>query len=289
MNFKLFAVLFLVVAAGSTPAKMAAQDTGGPDSITKTLTLTGKQPGGFNIRAVVNGQANTVPMNSGENPNTPQAYPAQAMYDKQPGSARAERDQAAPGNASFFNKIFGGDESHHNPLEGAHTHVPSPSNPNPPGTEHGHSFPGNDNPYVCHNYVAESLTGKQTINTANPEDIVGICTGLGFHPTEIPPDKKNTMPETFPPGTVIQYLNHVGIIGSDGKTLFNYTQAAPEYNVPAALNQSNPRDLWNKTYRKPPEVQSPWDKFTGADAPTQPGTVRPYANSPVKIWTPPSP
>ena len=115
-------------------------------------------------------------------------------------------------------------------------------------------------PYVCHNYVYEQLTGQPSTHELDPDDVTNACSDLNFTPVTYLPHV-DQLPDSFPPGTVLQFQNHTGIVGGDGKTVFNYTQPAPHAGIPyGSINQNTAQQIWNK---------------------------RPYQNSPVKVWTPP--
>jgi hypothetical protein len=276
MKTSKFTLLVVLTLPWLTALSARAQD-----SQTMTFTLTGQQPGPFNIGAKISGKKQTVPMTNGA--TTADADKPTAMFAKS--------------SFPFFpdESHHHGNESHHKPKAGATPKppfVPNVLNPLQPYTNSPPlGFPPFADPlpfdYVCHNYVWEQLTGVKSSGSKTPADIAQALGNLNFNPQTFKPGQ--SLPPKFPPGTVLQYADHVGIVGSDGTTIFNYTKPNNDYGLPAKLNMSpNANDLWKSSFTpKPTPAPGLIDRLVGGDTPVQPGTSTPYANSPVSVWEPP--
>jgi hypothetical protein len=76
--------------------------------------------------------------------------------------------------------------------------------------------------YVCFNYVYEQLAGIKSDRRATAKDIEEAAAGLGYTPLTFLPGA--CLPSSYSPGTVVLFGGfHAGIVGVDGKTVFNYS------------------------------------------------------------------
>lgn len=278
----------------------------------QTFNITGREPGPYNIGVTVKS-----PLQQVIDQNNKKAFPdspLQQIIDAnnaapQPKDPEPKEPVKPKEPNSILNNLFPnlfGDESHHHGSDGS----------DQPSTSSSTSGPGDystrtpslfqpylpslpprldDDTYVCYNYVYEQLTGQPTTTMLNPEDIKNLL--KAFTKQEYKSGTK--LPDKFPPGTILFLAGHVGIVGQDGQTIFNYTKKSDENKLPATLHQTpSAQTLWQTRDPDQPKANqadyvpndSIWDAFTPAVPAVEgrkPGK-QPYVNSPVETYTPPT-
>lgn len=269
--------------------------------VERNFNITGKEAGPYNIKVTVQSPLQKIIEANNATPLPPDA--------KQPPKLNEPPKSTLE---NLFPNLFG-DESHHHGADGSD--IPFTAIDRPPGgggsqpptfvppPDMGQPFLPNlpprldDNNYVCYNYVYEQLTGQPTTTQLDANSIKKLL--QDFNKEVYKPGAK--LPDTFPPGTILFLNGHVGIVGKDGRTVFNYTIKSKDNGMPADLHKSpSAQDLWNT--RNPDQVEAKpadykmsdegfLDRFMLASGETKavgqkPGK-QPYAGAPVETYTPP--
>ncbi len=300
MNLNRQGLILLAITMSTAPVTAQINTNSQPASYQSNVTITGLQEGPYNIGVRVQPVVQPVPLANVGKPTKPAPQTASTNI-----SPSQPQTPSSPVNlGTLFPNLFGsGDESHHHGPDGKDVppflSLPSlaPLNGHTPSID----FPYlpdlgpryDDSDYQCYNYVFEQLTGVRSSRALNADDVTNLLNS--FTTQSYKPGTR--LPENYPPGTVLLLDGHVGIVGTDGHTIFNYTKKSPNNNIPATLHRSpSANALWNHT-DPPPQPSQPTnlgepgflESLVGpAEPPVQATTDnQPYAGDPVQVFTPP--
>ncbi len=289
----------LAICLSTAPVSAQIDTTSQPASYQSNVTITGLQEGPYNIGAQVKPVNQTVPLANIGKPAKPMPQTAAANTSpSQPQSTSSPVDLG-----KLFPNLFGGSEDHHHGPDGKDVppFVSLPSQPPLNGHTPSIDFPYlpelgpryDDGDYHCYNYVFEQLTGVRSSRALNADDVTNLL--RSFTPQSYKPGTR--LPENYPPGTVLLFAGHIGIVGSDGHTIFNYTKKSPANNIPATLHKSpSANTLWNHTDPDPQPAEPTnlgkpgfLESLIGPEKPPVQANTgnQPYAGAPVQVFTPP--
>jgi hypothetical protein len=326
-------VVGLLLPNLSSGVAMAAVYSETPNSpLERTFNITGKEAGPYNIKVTVNSPLQKIIEANNKTPLPPDSKPKdptdtfgtlfpnlfgdESHHHGPDGTDKPFVTLGQPGDGGSMKKGGGGplfpnlmgDESHHHGPNGSDqpfvTLMESPPDPLgfielTLGNPYLQSLPPRlaDDNYVCYNYAWEQLTGMPTDRMLNADDVKRLLRNYNHNVYK----PGSQLPDTFPPGTVLFFNGHVGIVGKDGKTVFNYTAESKENGLPPKLHITpSASDVWNTTnpdnkQSKPSDFNQPGqgflDNFIPASGETpaigrKPGN-QPYVRSPAESYTPP--
>lgn len=331
MDVRLLLVGLLLpsLSFGNAQAATYSEKPAGP--LERNFNITGKEAGPYNIKVTVNSPLQEIIEANNKTPLPPETkkespidtfsnlfpnlFGDESHHHGPDGSDKpfvtlpkpTGTTPTKPSGGPFPNMM--GDESHHHGPDGTDkpfvTLMESPPDPmeyidltidNP----YLQTLPPRltDPDFVCYNYAYEQLTGMPTDRMLSADDVKRLL--RKYNRNVYKPGSQ--MPDTFPPGTVLFFNGHVGIVGKDGRTVFNYTAESKENGLPPKLHITpSANNLWNTTnpdYKqsKPSDFKQPGEGFLDKFMPPSgetPATGRksgnqPYAGSPAESYTPPN-